>query len=82
MSTSTAAETPDLPTTQRAWLVVRQGDPAEALKLEEKAPVPRLEKGDVLVKVQAAALNPVYVLRPESITYFTYDYCTLAVVIR
>ena len=45
---------------QRAWTVVRRGRPADALKLKTDWPVPKkLEKGEVLVRIQAGALNPV-----------------------
>ena len=51
-----------IPETQRAWMVVRSGEPSKALRLDEHASVSRkLEKGEVLVKVQAAALNPMCV---------------------
>jgi hypothetical protein len=51
-----------LPTTQKAWLVVRRGPPDVALELVHDAPVPtELQDGEVLVKVGAAALNPVSV---------------------
>ena len=44
---------------QRAWTVVRRGKPVDALVLRTDWPVPqKLEKGEVLIKVQAAALNP------------------------
>ncbi|KAH9920420.1 chaperonin 10-like protein [Amylocystis lapponica] len=46
-----------LPNTQKAWIVVRKGDPSTALELRPDAPV--LTKGEVLIKTQAAALNPV-----------------------
>ncbi|KAG6874090.1 hypothetical protein C0995_006947 [Termitomyces sp. Mi166 len=50
----------DLPKTQRAWIVERTGSPAKALSLRSDWPVPsQLKPGEVLVKVQAAALNPV-----------------------
>ncbi|KAH0584321.1 Zinc-type alcohol dehydrogenase-like protein C16A3.02c [Termitomyces sp. J132] len=50
----------DLPKTQRAWIVERTGPPAKALSLRSDWPVPsQLEPGEVLVKIQAAALNPV-----------------------
>lgn len=56
MSTNT------LPETQRAWRVVRKGSPSKALHFDDQVPVPtKLAPGDVLVKVQAAALNPVLV---------------------
>ena len=52
------------PQTQRAWTVVSRGTPREVLLLDETAPVPSdLAAGEVLVKVEAAALNPVYVPR-------------------
>ena len=48
------------PTVQRAWTVVRRGKPADALILRSDWPVPqKLEKDEVLIKVQAGALNPV-----------------------
>ncbi|KIP01277.1 hypothetical protein PHLGIDRAFT_38344, partial [Phlebiopsis gigantea 11061_1 CR5-6] len=54
------ATPPPIPDTQRAWLVVRRGKPADALQLSETWPVPKqLGKGEVLVRVQAAAFNPV-----------------------
>lgn len=47
------------PDVQRAWLVVRQGRPQQALKLDTNWPVhKRLRPGDVLVRTHAAALNP------------------------
>ncbi|OCH89445.1 NAD(P)-binding protein [Obba rivulosa] len=49
-----------VPPTMRAWRVVRKGEPSKALQFDENVPVPsKLSPGDVLVKVQAAALNPV-----------------------
>jgi hypothetical protein len=52
-----------LPSTQTAWCHLRRGTPAEALELVHDAPVPGLDglkDDEVLVKVHAAALNPVY----------------------
>ncbi|KAH9858136.1 NAD-P-binding protein [Lenzites betulinus] len=59
-STTDAASPSALPTTQKAWRVTRRGKtPQEVLALTD-TPVPaKLKKGQVLVKVQAAALNPV-----------------------
>ena len=49
-----------LPDKQKAWVVVRKGEPAKALKFDQEYPVPKkLKTGEVLVKVQAAAFNPV-----------------------
>ena len=51
----------DIPLEQKAWIAVRKGIPAQAVVLDEHASMPSEMKGDdVLVKVQAAALNPVY----------------------
>ncbi|KAJ3536779.1 hypothetical protein NM688_g6791 [Phlebia brevispora] len=55
MSSST-----QIPKTQKAWVAVRRGKPSDALICDENAKVPsNLEPGEILVKVQAAALNPV-----------------------
>ena len=49
-----------MPDKQKAWVVVGKGDPTKALKLDDAYPVPKkLVKGEVLVRVQAAAYNPV-----------------------
>ena len=49
-----------IPDIQRAWTVITKGVPAKALALNSVWPVPKkLEAGEVLIKVQAAALNPV-----------------------
>lgn len=50
---------PDLSGTQRAWRVVKRGKPSESLVFQTDVAIPRLSPGEVLVKVQAAALNPV-----------------------
>ncbi|OJT04704.1 hypothetical protein TRAPUB_4498 [Trametes pubescens] len=55
----TPSTKPALPSTQKAWRATRSGKPADVLALVD-VPVPAtLKKGEVLVKVQAAALNPV-----------------------
>lgn len=49
-----------IPTVQKAWKVVCRGQPSQALVFDEQAAVPsELQPGEVLVKVKAAALNPV-----------------------
>ncbi|KAI0361552.1 NAD-P-binding protein [Trametes cingulata] len=48
-----------IPTTRKTWRATGRGAPAQVLKLVD-APVPaKLGRGEVLVRVQAAALNPV-----------------------
>ncbi|KAI0724610.1 NAD(P)-binding protein [Cerioporus squamosus] len=57
----TASETnaAKIPTTQKSWRVVRSGEPAKALAFTDNTVPSKLQKGEILVKVQAAALNPV-----------------------
>lgn len=53
------ATNPGVPSVQTAWRIVRRGIPAKALSFDHDVPVPSvLEDGEVLVKVEAAALNP------------------------
>jgi len=47
-----------IPTTQKAWMVVKRGKPRDALVLKTDVPVPKPKQGEVLVRVRAAALNP------------------------
>lgn len=55
------ATTTQLPLKQKAWLVVRRGVPKDAVVFSDQVDVPsKLAAGDVLIKVQAAAFNPVY----------------------
>ncbi|KAI0335215.1 NAD-P-binding protein [Cubamyces sp. BRFM 1775] len=50
----------EIPTTQKTWRITGSGEPAKVLKLSNDTPVSsKLKKGEVLVRVQAAALNPV-----------------------
>ena len=61
----------DIPTIQQAWQVVARGTPRKALVHVHDLPVPSdLNQGDVLVKVQAAALNPVYFSNPKRCLFF------------
>ena len=49
-----------IPAVQKAWLVVRRGKPSQAVVLKEDYPVPsKLGPNEVLVRIQAAAYNPV-----------------------
>ena len=49
----------NIPATQKAWIIERRGLPASSLKLRNDWEVPnKLKQGEVLVKIQAAALNP------------------------
>ncbi|KAH7882516.1 NAD(P)-binding protein [Phlebopus sp. FC_14] len=56
---ASTSQTESIPTTQRAWIVVKQGKPHEALDFKSDFPVPKSKPGHVLVRVRAAALNPV-----------------------
>ncbi|TFK19877.1 GroES-like protein [Coprinopsis marcescibilis] len=48
-----------IPDVQKAWIEVTQGTPKQGLQLKTDWPVSKqLAPGDVLVKIQAAALNP------------------------
>ncbi|KAG1754437.1 NAD(P)-binding protein [Suillus lakei] len=51
--------TSNLPKTQRAWRAMKRGKPSESLVFQTDVAIPPLSPGEVLVKVQAAALNPV-----------------------
>jgi len=56
---STSATSSVLPSVQTVWKIVRRGDPIKALVKDDNAPVPKkIPKGCVLIKVQAASLNP------------------------
>lgn len=49
----------EIPRTQKAWLVTRNGEPKDALTLKTGYPVPsQVKSGNILVKVDYAALNP------------------------
>lgn len=49
----------DIPSTMKAWLVTKNGQPKDALTLRTDYPVPpKLKAGNVLIKVSHAALNP------------------------
>ncbi|KAF8328798.1 NAD(P)-binding protein [Cantharellus anzutake] len=47
-----------IPETQQAWMVMRKGEPKDALEIKTIA-VPKPGPGQVLLKVEAAALNPI-----------------------
>ena len=57
-----------VPARQRAWRIVRKGEPPNALVLDNDAPVPTLKPGEVLVRVQAVSLHIVSVSSFLSLT--------------
>lgn len=58
-SSGTSAIPQTLPTKMKAWLYSQYGKPADVLKLEADVAVPQVNDDQVLIKVVAAALNPV-----------------------
>ncbi|KAK4757075.1 hypothetical protein SAY87_007202 [Trapa incisa] len=48
-----------IPSKMKAWVYSELGNPANVLRLESHVEVPRVEEDQVLIKVVAAALNPV-----------------------
>lgn len=57
-SPAVAATATDVPATMKAWAYEEYGD-ASVLKLDESVSVPAVGEDQVLVRVAAAALNPV-----------------------
>ncbi|KAJ3530617.1 hypothetical protein NMY22_g8500 [Coprinellus aureogranulatus] len=54
------AAPPTIPDVQKAWVSVRKGKPKDSLEFKTDWPVKKpLAPGEVLIKVHAAALNPV-----------------------
>jgi len=57
----------NIPDEQRAWVNVARGVPSVALSNKKDWPVDKkLAQGELLIKVHAAALNPVYASLPIS----------------
>ena len=50
-----------VPARQRAWQIVRKGEPPEALVLDNDVPIPSLKPGEVLVRVEAVSFHNVSV---------------------
>lgn len=63
-----------LPQIQKAWRATAKGEPSKVLRLDDNVPVPKLNRGEVLIRVQAAALNPVYVAVCSNV----HDVCSRA----
>ncbi|GJP41575.1 hypothetical protein CLOM_g1233 [Closterium sp. NIES-68] len=52
------SEAPRVPEIMSAWQYSKHGGGADALSLNSNVPVPKLAKGEVLVRVRAASINP------------------------
>lgn len=46
-----------VPAKQRAWRIVRKGEPPKALVLDNDVPIPTLKPGEILVRVQAVSFH-------------------------
>ena len=60
MASTTVVDAPKplfVPAKQRAWRIVRKGEPTKALVLDNDAPIPKLKTGEVLVRVQAVSFH-------------------------
>jgi len=53
------ASTPTIPSHIKAWVYSEYGNIEETLKFESNIPTPQIKEDEVLIKVVAAALNPV-----------------------
>ncbi|XP_048129066.1 2-methylene-furan-3-one reductase-like [Rhodamnia argentea] len=56
-----------VPTRMKAWVYREHGDVATVLRLDPELEVPKVREGQVLVKVVAAALNPIDTLRVNGV---------------
>ncbi|KAF8011437.1 hypothetical protein BT93_J1910 [Corymbia citriodora subsp. variegata] len=55
-----------IPTEMKAWVYREHGDVASVLRLDPEFEVPKVQESQVLVKVLAAALNPVDTMRENA----------------
>lgn len=65
MASTSVADAPKpgfVPAKQRVWRIVRKGEPAKALVLDNDAPIPTLKSGEILVRVQAVSFHYMFVL--------------------
>ncbi|PON56177.1 Alcohol dehydrogenase superfamily, zinc-type [Trema orientale] len=53
------ASSDSIPSVQKAWIYNEYGKSAEVLKFDDNVPVPQVKEDQVLIKVVAAALNPI-----------------------
>ncbi|XP_010029198.2 2-methylene-furan-3-one reductase [Eucalyptus grandis] len=56
-----------VPTKMKAWVYREYGDVGNVLRLNQEFEVPEVQKGQVLVKVLAAALNPIDHMRVNAV---------------
>jgi len=53
------ATTPSIPSHIKAWVYSEYGNTEDILKFESNIPIPQIKEDHVLIKVVAAALNPI-----------------------
>ncbi|KAK7266108.1 hypothetical protein RIF29_18748 [Crotalaria pallida] len=61
------ADTPTIPSHMKAWIYFEYGKPQDVLKFDSNVPIPEIKEDQVLIKVVAAALNPVDYKRARGI---------------
>ncbi|KAJ1382777.1 Quinone oxidoreductase/zeta-crystallin, conserved site [Sesbania bispinosa] len=54
-----AAPTPTIPSHVKAWVYSEHGKPKDVLKFDPNLPIPEVKVDQVLIKVVAAAINPI-----------------------
>lgn len=59
MADSSATNTPNVPSQIKAWVYSEYGKSEEVLKIDSTVELPQVKEDHVLIKVHAAAINPI-----------------------